>query len=48
MPLVIMIVVVIVVIIGIFVYWRRQRKKYEIGNSEENMEDDKELKKMDV
>ena len=48
MPLVIMIIVVIVVIIGVFIYWRRQQKAYEIGNNEENLEDEKELKKMDV
>ena len=48
MPLVIVIIVVIVVAIGFLIYWKRQRKRYELGNGEENMDEERELKKINV
>ena len=47
-PLIIIIIVVLIAAIGLFIYWKRQRKRYQLGNGEENLDDEKELKKIDV
>ena len=47
-PLIVIIIVVLIAAIGLFIYWKRQRKRYQLGNGEENLDDEKELKKIDV
>ena len=48
MPLVIVIIVVIIVAVGFLIYWKRQRKRYALGNRDETLEEERELKKINV